>query len=253
MTDTFSRNLYISAGAHGVIALLIFVRAIFVPSEPIEIRKAIRVDVVGLPQKITEPIAKLPEPAAEPMKAPPPPEPAKELPAKETPKPPEPKTPTVNLDKKKPAPDTKKAQSKALDKIKQMAALDKIKNDIANDKPAAKPKGGAIAGNVVSAGNSLTGMEKIEYDRYFDEIEGKVHSNFHLPQWLAETPLKAQVQVLIDSRGYVIKKIVRRSSGNDIFDAKVLEAVDASSPFSAPPNRLAGALASGGIMLNFPE
>jgi colicin import membrane protein len=251
MTDTFSRNIWISAVGHGVLALMIFVKAVFSPSEPIEIRRAIRVDVVGLPAKITEPV-KLPEPApsqAQPAK---PVEPVKELPPKEVPKPPEPKTPTVNLDKKKPAPDTKQAQSRALDRIKQMAALDKIKNDVSNDKPAS-PKSGAIAGNKVSAGNSLTGLEKIEYDRYFDELEGKVHSNFNLPQWLAESAFKAQVQVLIDAKGFVIKKIMRRSSGNEIFDARVIEAIDASSPFPVPPERLSGTLSTGGVILNFPE
>ncbi len=251
--DTFSRNVMISLGAHAVLLMFIFLRAVFVPSEPIEIRRAIRVDVVGLPAKMPEKV-ELPPPAPEPkpIAAPSKPEPpAKELPPKVEPKKPEPKAPTVNLDKKKPAPDTKKAQASALDKIKQMSALDKIKEDVAKDAKPSKPT--VIAGNQVSQGNSLTGLEKIEYDRYFDDIEGKVRANWSIPQWLAESPLKAQVQILIDSAGYVTKKIIRRSSGNAIFDAKVIEAIEASSPLPAPPDRLRGVLSTGGIILNFPE
>lgn len=251
MTDTFSRNIWISAAAHGVLALFIFVKAVITPGEPIEIRRAIRVDVVGLPAKITEPVA-LPEPA--PSKAQPakPVEPVKELPPKEVPKAPEPKNPTVNLDKKKPAPDLKKAQNRALERLKQMEALEKIKNDVSSTKPTSA-KSGVIAGNKVSEGNSLTGLEKIEYDRYFDDLEGKVRANFQLPQWLAESTLKAQVQVLIDAKGFVIRKIIRRPSGNPDFDAYVIQAIDASSPFPIPPERLTGPLSTSGVILNFPE
>src|SRR4051812_8840610 len=52
--DPFIRNVMISGVGHVAVALLIFFRAISMPSEHIEIRNAIRVDVVGLPQKLQE-------------------------------------------------------------------------------------------------------------------------------------------------------------------------------------------------------
>lgn len=247
MTDTFERNLMISLGAHALVALIIFVRAALVPSDPIIIRKAIRVDVVGLPQKMVE--AKLPPPAppeAKPVPAKPAAEPVK-TPAKTESKP---KAPTVNLDKTKKA-DTTKAQDKALARIKQMSALEKIQEELKQQKPNNKPT--AVAGNQISEGNSLEGLARIDYDRYLSDLESRVRASWSLPQWLADQPLKAQIQIFIDARGYVTKKVMRRSSGNEIFDAKVIEAIDANSPLPEPPANLRGALATSGIILNFPE
>ena len=229
-----------SGVAHTALALFLFVRAVFVPSEPIEIRRAIRVDVVDLPRKMTE--QELAPPAPEPV-APKvlPPKQVKEKPAVKEPK-------KIDLTK---------SQNKALDKIKAMAALDRIKSEVSeekkNQKKPAEKAGTQIRGNQVNAGNSLTGLDKIEFDRYFDDLHQKVLSNWSIPQWLADMPLKAQVQILLDEKGFVTKKTLLKSSGNQIFDGKVLEAIESSSPLPAPPARLVGKLATSGIILNFPE
>jgi colicin import membrane protein len=250
--DTFSRNVAISLGAHFVVAMLIFFKTAMMPSEPIELRRAIRVDVVGLPQKMPKTVElapPAPQPAA-PAKPSKPEPPVKELPKKAEVKP-EPKGPTVNLDKKKPV-DRTKAQNKALDKIKQMSAIDKLKEDLANEKKAAA-KAAVIAGNKVSEGNSLTGMERIDFERYGDDVRKRINSNWNIDQWLKEGNFKAQVQILVDSNGTIVKKIMRRSSGNDIFDAQVLQAIDASSPLPVPPDRIRAAVSMGGILMSFPE
>lgn len=256
MTDHFSRNLTISAVGHGVILALIFVRAVFMPSEPIEIRRAIRVDVVDLPMKMTEEQLKLSEPAPTPaeskpqIKETPKPEPVKAEPAK--PEPVKLNKPDAKIKPK----DTAKSQSDALAKLKAMAALDKIREDVKGEKKPpvkdAKPAQ-VIKGNQVAAGNSLTGMDKIEYDKYFDDLEGKIRAQWSIPQWLADGNFKAQVQILIDERGFITKKVMRRSSGNDVFDSQVMTALDNSSPLPVPPARLQGMLSTNGIILNFPE
>lgn len=246
--DKFQRNLYISLAGHAVILAFVFLRAVIVPSESIEIRRAIRVDVVDLPKKMTETTLSPPPQPAEAKT----PEPV--TPKAEAPKP-EPKPETVNLNKpnaKAKKADTAKNQNQAFAKLKAMAALDKIKQDVSKSKEEAKPST-VVAGNQISAGNSLTGLDRIEYDKYFDELEGKIRAQWSIPQWLADSPYKAQVQVLIDERGYVTKKVMRRSSGNEIFDAKVFEAIDGSSPLPVPPRRLQGLLSTSGIILNFPE
>jgi colicin import membrane protein len=240
---TFERSLMYSGVAHVSLALFLFVRAVIVPSEAIEVRRAIRVDVVDLPRKMTE--QDLKPPAPEPMPAPP----------KEEPKPKaEPKAkekPAVKEPKKV---DLTKSQNKALDKIKAMAALDRIKNEVGEEKRKKSDKAGLrVAGNQIHAGNALTGLDKIEFDRYFDDLHQKVLSNWSIPQWLADMPLKAQVQILLDEKGFVTKKTLLKSSGNQIFDNKVLAAVEASSPLPAPPARLVGKLSTSGIILNFPE
>lgn len=257
MTDTFSRNLTLSAIGHALIVMLVFVRAVFIPSEPIEIRRAIRVDVVDLPRKMTE--QELNAPAPEPSPAPAPaekakPEPVKPEPVKAEPQRPEPVK--LKSDAKSKPKDTSKSQSAALAKLKAMSALEKIKNDVSEEKKSktAAPKPSTVVrGNQVSAGNSLTGLDKIEYDKYFDDLEGKVRAHWSIPQWLADGDYKAQVQILIDERGYVTKKVMRRSSGNEVFDSQVMAAIDESSPLPAPPARLQGLLSTNGIILNFPE
>lgn len=244
MSDSFSRNLAISGIGHLVIVLLIFFRAVMAPNEPIQIRNAIRVDVVGLPPKMQT----LPEnPPALAPKAPPAPA---ELPKKAEPQVVKkaPVESTVKLTKST----NDKTVQKALNKLKALEALEKIKQEVGKEKVAKAKPADVVLGNKVNAGNALTGLEKLDYDRYFDEMETKVRSNWNIPQWLADREFSAQVQVLIDERGYVIKKVLRKSSNNEIFDAKVMEAIDASSPLPAPPQRLRGVLSTSGVMLNFP-
>jgi len=258
MTDGFSRNIAISAGIHVVVASMVFFQAFLAPREPLDLRNAIRVDVVDLPKKMQtmpdEPATPQPAPKAaapEPATPPPPaPEPEKPKVALEKP------TPTP---KKAPKPDTKSSQSDALNRLKRSNALDRIKQDVSQsqaEKPAPNPtpvKDNVVRGNQVSAGNSLTGLERIEFDRYFNDIKVKVNSNLSIPQWLADSDLRAQVLVLIDERGFITKRVIKKSSNNEVFDAKVLEAVDASSPLPAPPSRLRGVLSTSGITFNFPE
>ncbi len=244
MTDHFPRNVTISLIGHAAVVLIIFFRAVMIPNDVIDIRQAIRVDVVDLPKKM----AALPEKAAEPAPAPAKPV---ELPkkAEEVPVKPVAVKPVV---KEKPKTNTKDAQKTALSKLKAISALEKIKQEVSKAK-STKPKAEVVAGNKVSEGNSLTGLEKIDYDHYFDDLHQKILSQWNIPQWLAEAELKASVVVLIDERGYVIKRAFKRSSGNDIFDAKVLEAIDSSQPLPPPPQRLRGLLSTSGIVFNFPQ
>jgi len=242
--NSFNRNILISVFGHICVVLIIFFRAISMPDEPIQIRNAIRVDVVGLPQKnetLPEKVPEKPSPAPAPKK----------MPAKAA-EPVKPKAPTVALDKKEKKKDLTKAEKRALEKLKAMEALEKIEAEVGKAK-STKPKATAVAGNKVSEGNSLTGLEKIDYDRYFDSLESKVHAAWSIPQWLADGNFKASVQVQIDENGNIIHRVFKKTSGNDIFDAKVVEALDNSSPFPPPPARLRGAMANRGVIFNFPQ
>lgn len=258
--DRFSRNVAISLALHLGVVLLIFFRAVMVPTDTIDLRDSIRVDIVALPKKMDPSVQPGPPPATveTPSKVQEP-EKIKELPKKVETTPVKTVAPTVA----KPEATKKsleKTQSHAIDKIKAMSALDKIKQDLAKEKAAAaaakakaESKTQPVAGNQVNAGNSPTGLERIDYDRYMSELKGKVFEQFNLPPWLQELDLKAQILILIDERGYVIKRTLRVSSGNEIFDAKALEAIDNSSPFPPPPQRLKGLLATSGITFRFPQ
>ena len=244
MTDSLSKSIYQSIAAHAALILFLVVRGFIAPSEPIHLPEAIRVDVVGLPEKEQ----RLPEKQPEPTPA----APEKVVESKPKPKLPEKtkvtETPKVNLKKAEKKDDTsKKAQKAALERIHQMAALDRIQDEVASQKP--KP----VKGNKVNAGNALTGLEKIEYDRYFTDLEQRIRQNWSLPQWLADAGLKAQALVLIDESGMVKKKTVIKSSGNQEFDEHMLNAIEKSAPFPAPPDRLKGWLSLKGIIFNFPQ
>lgn len=232
MTDSFSKSIYYSLAAHVALVLMFTVRAVLFPSEPIVVRHAIRVDMVGLPDKAK------PEPVAKPV-APKAPKPVVKPKAK-------PKTPKVNLKK------AKNAQKSALEKIAAMEALSKIKNELAEKKQREKIAE-MVRGNNIAKGNALTGIDQLDYDRYFDDVKTRVHDQWNIPQWMADAKFKASALVKIDERGYVVSSRITTSSGNTTFDSRVLEAIKNASPLPAPPTRLRGILASQGIIFNFPD
>ena len=146
--------------------------------------------------------------------------------------------------------DLKKDKTKQLDainKLKQMSAFDKLKDAKPNAEPAPQ-----FRGNIINAGDSLIGLEKIQFDDYFSKLKSHVSEQWDLPQWLSNANLSAQAGVQIDERGFVIKKQLIKSSGNEIFDEKVLSTLEKSSPFPAPPNRLRDVVRARGIVFNFP-
>ncbi|NCN95540.1 MAG: TonB C-terminal domain-containing protein [Bdellovibrionales bacterium] len=245
MTDSLSKSISLSITFHIGLFVVFLLKMSFFPAQPIEIKRAIRVDLVGLPekaQKLPPPIkeepkkVEVPQPKAEPTPTPPKPTPAKPKPAP-TPAKPKPKVPTKKI---------AKSQESAINKLKAMEALEKIKEE-------KKEVPQEVKGNVVSEGNSLSGLEQIEYDRYFDEVEQMVYAQWALPEWLSSSDFRAQVLVLIDQSGYVTDKKIIRGSGNEMFDAEVMNTIEKSSPFPAPPARLKGILANQGIVFNFPN
>lgn len=221
------------------------VRTFMAPSEPLQIRNSIRVDLVGLPDKANP----VPTPKEiekpQPVKTPAPPKEVKASP----PAPPAPKVEKIDLTK------AKSAQEKALERLKAMEAVERMKGEVQAEKQAAKraEQAATFKGNVLNEGDSLTGLEKIDFDRYFSGIESKIRANWQLPSWLSNANFRAQARVLIDPSGQISKREIISSSGNEVFDAEVLSAIDRASPFPEPPDRLKNVLALRGIIFNFPE
>jgi len=235
----------VSTVAHVALVAFFLLRAYMAPNEIIDMKDSIRVDIVGLPEKAQS----LPEQAPAPTPAAPPapvaapkPPPPKPLPAK--PKAPEP--PKVDLHPKK---DLAKSEKSALSKIKAMTALENMKNEVAKEKAAAKQ----VRGNQVNAGNALTGTDKIDYRAYYGDVKTKVVQNWSLPQWLINSPFKGSARVFIDENGAIKKRSIEKSSGNSEFDDHMLDAIDKSAPFPAPPANLRGVLANEGIIFAFPQ
>ncbi len=246
--DGLGRHLGMSVALHLCVLALLTLRAVFYPTEPLVLERAIRVDMVGLPDKQaklppTKAEAK-PEPKPEP-KVEPKPEPAKPdkvvLPDK-------PKPPTdsvkINLDKAKAKQDSALKRLEALRRLEAEAAANKAK-------PAAAPA--LVKGNELSPGSSLTGIAKLENDGYLTSIDSHVKRHWDVPNFLANANLSASIVIYLDERGNVIKKRMVRSSGNQIFDQTVLSAIEKASPFPTPPRKLVNIFMVDGIQLGFPE
>ena len=260
--DSLSYAVGVSVALHVALVLFFVVKAAFFTAEPIDFSAAVKVDLVGLPdkvQKITAP------PKAPPAAAKKEPEPVVKLEKKEV----APPVAKVVLPKKEPdAINLEKVKSKernALDKLKTMDALDKIKEDLAKEqqkKSAAAAAASAVAeegppakikGNVLSPGTALTGLSKLQHDTYLSDLDQHIKANWALPEWLANRDLKAQVKVYIDARGLIISRRIFKSSGNPSYDAEALATIDRSAPFPPPPEKFASMVEVDGILIGFPE
>ena len=242
-----------SAIAHVLFILILTVRAFFFPSEPLVLESAIRVDIVGLPEKsaslpppIEEPKANAPTKEAEVT-----PPASKELPpiVKEVPK----KTEPVVLKPTKPDPkQQKKNQDAALKRLDAMARLDRQAKAEATTKALADAKSAAAAvrGNQISRGASLTGLTRLDHAKYLDGLEARIKLQWRPPKFLATANLRVRVVLLIDPNGVILKKSIVQSSGNSVFDESALAAVENATPLPAPPETLHGLLATQGVELD---
>lgn len=254
--ESLGKGLKVSLILHALLVSFFTLRAVFFSSEPIDYQAAVRVDIVGLPEKTQT----LPTPAPPAKKETPPEPPKPEKPPvaeqKPTPKPPEPKVvakkepDAVNLNK------AKAKQKEALEKLKAMAALDKIKDDVASENKQAAAKTAAaskVRGNVLSPGTALTGLSKLQHDSYIADLDVHIKKNWAIPEWLAKKDYKAQVLLKIDDRGNILSRQIVRSSGNPSYDEEVLQTVDKSAPFPNPPEKFVSLVKFDGILIGFPE
>lgn len=254
--DDFKTALIWSAAAHLLFVLLLTVRAIFFAGEPLHLESAIRVDIVGLPDKarsLPEPLA---ETLAEPLTATAPSTAAEKteqeatkaaLPVKSTDAP-----PAVVLKPKMPDPkESKKHQDAAMKRLEALARLERqAKADAAVKALASTGKSGQVKGNAISRGSSLTGLTRLDHDRYLDEIESRIRKLWNPPKFLAKAGLRVRIVLFINNQGLVTAKKTVQSSGNSVFDDSVTAAIDGAQPFAPPPDSLSSLLAQQGVELD---
>ncbi len=243
--DSFRYFIYLSVGFHAVVFLFLTVKVLFFPDQAPEHRQSVRIDVVALPEKVTEPPkppAATPKPAPKLEKAKP-----KEVKKKPVAKKAKPKKPKAKL--KAPAENKKKRvkddQSSAIARLK---ALQKLKSKNTN-----KTKEIEYKGNAISKGNSLQGLEKLHHNSYLDEVETQVRTHWNLPEWLANGNLKARVLLLVRKNGVISEKSFVVKSGNDLFDQYVIDTLEKSSPLPPPPSNLVDFYSTTGFEIGFPE
>lgn len=228
--DAFKQFVVLSLLLHLILLITITLKNIFVSGEVIELQRSVRVDLVALPDKV-------PEELAQPTKS------------KE-------KSKLVDL---KPKSEEKKGslkeiQKKALEKLQALSALEKIKNEVRENSRRSKsveaaPEKFQFKGNIISSGSDFTGLSRLRVNEYLENLKAKVHEHWILPQWLNDVSLKAEIIIVIDQRGYVIKKDVRTPSGNSVFDESCLVAVVDAAPFSSPPEEVR----DNQILIRFPD
>lgn len=228
-----NKGLIYSLIGHVVIVLFLAVKFNFRKQPQIDLSTAVRVDMVGLPDKKTE--MELPTKFQTPAHDP-----------KNDKKVPEVDTKEVSLKK------AKQKQLDALKKLQKISAIDKIKDDLAREKPKAAPEQ-PIKGEVISAGTRPTGLSKIQYDSFLSQIDATVKNNWALPQWLINLPLQARVKVKIDSSGHLLSREISRSSGNPSYDEYCLAAVEKSAPFPAVPEKFSEIFKVDGFVVGFPD
>lgn len=251
-SNTDLKHFLISVSAHLTLFLFLTVKIVFFPAERPEFVRAVRVDLVALPDKNPKegPVG-VEKPPAEKVEA-----------KKSEPKPKEPapapeKTAAKEaLKPKKETPDKKSSENKKTDtKAEQNSALKRLEalNKIRKMKEAKGPEGTTYKGNQISEGNSLTGVDKLQHDTYLGDLDAHIKQNWQLPEWLAKKNLTAAVLVRFDQNGAILERKLLRSSGDGSFDGQALQAINASAPFPAPPENLVSYFKVQGIELRFPE
>lgn len=238
----FRSSLKLSLGLHVFVLLFFTIKAFLIPTDNIDYTSAIRVDIVALPDKLDPQQVELvkPEEKAEKPKAQP-----KE---KEIAQPAKPEPDAITLKK------SKSKQQEALDRLKKMSAIDRIKNEVETNKKKADAleKVSQVKGNILSAGTSLTGLNKLQHDQYISELDARIKRNWTKPRWIKDE-LKARVRIKIDQNGNLISKVLEVSSGEPAYDDLVLETIDRSVPFPAPPEKFIDIAAVRGILIGFPD
>lgn len=254
----FKRGVGLSVAAHLLVLLFFVVNIFYIKKPTLDLSQAIRVDMVGLPDKVDprqlpgkiqqkpteEKVSKLEETEKiEPKKA-------EKLPTKVKPVQPVEDT-AVSLKK------TKSKQKEALEKLKKISAIEKIKQEIKTEeqqKQIHQEAAKAIAkGRVISAGTSLSGLDKIEANDYLQAVDQQVKQQWALPQWLMNKPFKAQVHVKFNISGEIIARVILRSSGDNTYDNYCLQAVDKAAPFPKVPEKFTEKFSVDGVVIGFPE
>lgn len=245
--DQFHRFLIISIVLHLSLGLVWMVQNLLSPSMQVTYQKAIRIDMIGLPDKINEPISSL-APKQEDVPS---------LPdTKKTPESQQKKSAMSELQEKASTPNNPKSAKSTIgsSKLSQLSALEKLEQSVAAEEARNRVlKKMLFKGNAIVEGSSLTGIDKIEAEDYVGSVESHVRSFWKLPQWMANTKNRAKALVKWDSRGVPVLIQIIESSGSDEFDQIVMETIQKAIPFPEPPEKFVSMMRRQGVIFGFPE
>jgi colicin import membrane protein len=168
------------------------------------------------------------------------------LPRKETPPPPPKEEPAaVSTDAKaisttRPKEDNK---SKFDDVMKRLEKIEK-QDDY---KGKGDPKG-SKSGQVSEFTQQMIGMQ------WMNDVDQRIRPNFVPPSVIAEnerSKLSTVVVILVNGQGRILKRSIETSSGNALYDAAVLRALDQSNPLPPPPPEIREQVMRDGLEFTF--
>jgi colicin import membrane protein len=262
-----NKGLTYSLIAHAVFLLMMILQVAFYPDKAVDLSRAIRVDMIALPDKIdtativeetaqspekTEPIRKneLPEKISPEIEKPQPTKPEPKILIKT-----KPIDDSINLNKSidKKVDKAKLKQKEALNKLKAMSAIDKLKKEMSDNKSTEPKQKTVFKGRALNAGTSLTGLDKLQSDSYLAQLDTKIKSHWSLPQWLIGKILRARVHIKFDENGNLTYKAITQSSGNPTYDEYCLLAIDKSLPLPRVPDKFSNVYKIDGVVIGFPD
>lgn len=256
--DDLRTGVGVSFAFHAFLISLFTLKAVFFTTESIEVADAVRVDIIDLPDKIDpNKVADQIEAKPKPQEEPKPPEPQQEKqeqkPAKADPVKAK-DLEAINLDRTKIKNEDKDKKLKAklaIEKIKK--DLDKSNKEDQEAKNLAAQSVKKFKGNVIAAGNSLTGLDRLQHEAYISSLDKGIKQNWYLPEWLRKKGLKTIITVKISEAGKVLSRVIITSSGNNEYDDSGIEAVDKAAPFDPPPEKFIEHLQVLGFNVEFSE
>ena len=276
--DFFSRFLFYSLLVHIAVIMYIILDPLseIFSKKNVKIKNAIRVDSIGLPelkqihqqtlaaqkkqQKLKKPVEKKPlvaiKKSVKPVEKKPPAvkkDPVKQVQLKKSkPKKKEEVVDTIRkeqnqaMDKIKKLEEIEQKQDQAIEKLEVMESINKIKQELESPK---------YVGAKLSKGNAQDGEVVTDFQmlQYFTSVRAHINMYWSLPQELADKNLRAKIYTEINNEGTVLKGRIMQSSGNEDFDARVLNTIERASPLPKPPTKEIEKLLSKGVVFNFPE
>jgi TonB family protein len=244
--EVFRKTFLISFAVHVSFFLVMGLKLLFFPAEPLNLEATIKVDLLGLPDKVQLPPTMPDEPPSSVTKV----NDSKptELTAKPKPQDMKPVSPTLIPTK-----------PSALDKIrkiereeKRQEAIDKIRDDL-KEEEREQMKETLRKGQIVSPGSQLTGRQKAEFNDYLERVRAHIRQYWSLPEWLPSDSLRAVVKIYVESSGRIRHREMELSSGDGRFDEFALGAVDNASPLPIPPAKFVDLVGVQGISLGLPH
>ncbi len=244
--DSFSKFVFASFILHLCIVIIYTVKAVLLPTETIIYEPAMRVDLIALPEKITEPQIPTPtEEIKESQKLQEKINVHNEIPQKED----------VVLKSDKDIPKVK--TDSAIAKIKESMAIDKIKKLMGENKESqtqlTETKNITYKGNILSPGTELKGLNKLQHETYEGDLDRHVKKFWMLPEWMAKKNYSTRVRIYLDEKGFLTRVRIVLSSGFKEYDDLVIDSIKKAVPYPPPPAKFKDMVDVDGVLLGFPE